>query len=771
MSRKSYPNVNAANQYARDVVRGKIVACQFVIQACQRHLDDLMAEKSKSFRYRFDKDLAERAAKFIQLLPHTKGEWAFKRMPITLEPWQLFVICCAFGWVNKGSRLRRFREVYTEIPRKNGKSAISAGVALYCFACDNEFGAEVYSGATTEKQAWEVFRPARLMCKRTPMLTEAFGIEVNASNMNRPEDGARFEPLIGNPGDGSSPHCAVVDEYHEHATDALYTTMLTGMGARRQPLMWAITTAGYNIEGPCYDKRREVIEMLNGSVPNDELFGIIYTVDEGDDWTDPQVLEKANPNIGVSVYREFLLSQQQRAKNNARLANVFKTKHLNIWVSARSAYFNLVSWQSCEDKSLTLEQFEGQPCILAFDLARKLDMNSMARLYTREIDGKTHYYSVAPRFWVPYDTVYSVEKNEDRRTAERFQKWVEMGVLTVTDGAEVDYRYILEEAKAANKISPVSESPIDPFGATGLSHDLADEDLNPITIIQNYTNMSDPMKELEAAIESGRFHHDGNPIMTWCIGNVVGKTIPGTVNVYVGRTRVQAPVTNGDNVATIASSIQDAINAVPALPFTASSSAGVVTLTARHKGLCGNEIPVSLNYYGFGGGEVLPAGVQIAVATGTAGTGSPVLTGAVAAMADEPFDYIGLPFNDTASVNTLVTEMNDTSGRWSYARQLYGHVYTAKIGTLSELVTAGDQFNQQHITLAGYEKETQTPADELAASRTARAAVFIRNDPARPTQTGELVGMLPAPKGKRFTMTEQQTLLSHGVVSLPDESG
>ncbi len=127
------------------------------------------------------------------------------------------------------------------------------------------------------------------------------------------------------------------------------------------------------------------------------------------------------------------------------------------------------------------------------------------------------------------------------------------------------------------------------------------------------------------------------------------------MNVYVGRTRVQAPVTNGDNVTMIASSIQDAINAVPALPFTASSSAGVVTLTARHKGLCGNEIPVSLNYYGFGGGEVLPAGVQIAVATGTAGTGAPVLTGAVAAMADEPFDYIGLPFNDTASVNTLVS--------------------------------------------------------------------------------------------------------------------
>lgn len=530
MSRKAYPNVNAANQYARHVVQGRIVACRYVIDACQRHIDDLAAEKGRKFKYRFDKDRAEKAAKFIQLLPHTKGEWAFKRMPITLEPWQLFIVCSAFGWVHKGSKLRRFREVYTEIPRKNGKSAISAGVALFCFSCDDEFGAEVYSGATTEKQAWEVFRPARLMCKRTPLLCEAFGIEVNASNMNRPEDGARFEPIIGNPGDGSSPSCAIVDEYHEHESDSLYTTMLTGMGSRRQPLMWAITTAGYNIEGPCYDKRREVIEMLSGTVLNDELFGIIYTVDDGDDWTSPVSLKKANPNMGVSVYSDFLLSQQQRAMNNARQANIFKTKHLNIWVSARSAFFNMVSWRACEDTTLMLEQFEGQSCYLGFDLARKLDMNSMPRLFTRIIDGKLHYYCVAPKFWVPYDTVYSTEI-DDRRTAERFQKWVNMKVLQVTPGAEIDYREILEEAKEANRLNPVDESPIDPHGATNLSHHLSDEGLSPITIVQNYTNMSDPMKELEAAIESGRFHHDGNPIMTWCISNVVGKYLPGNDDV------------------------------------------------------------------------------------------------------------------------------------------------------------------------------------------------------------------------------------------------
>jgi len=530
MTRKAYPNVNAANQYARDIVRGKTVACRYVIDACQRHLDDLAKEKTKKFLYRFDKDLAEKAAKFIQLLPHTKGEWAFKRMPITLEPWQLFIVCSAFGWVRKGTKLRRFREVYTEIPRKNGKSAISAGVALFCFTCDDEFGAEVYSGATTEKQAWEVFRPARLMCKRTPALCDAFGVEVNASNMNRPEDGARLEPLIGNPGDGASPSCAIVDEYHEHDTDALYTTMLTGMGARRQPLMWAITTAGYNIEGPCYDKRREVIEMLNGTVPNDELFGVIYTVDEGDDWTDPVVLRKANPNMGISVYSDFLLSQQKRAMNNARQANVFKTKHLNIWVSARAAYFNLVSWRNCEDETLTIEQFEGQPCYLSFDLARKLDMNSMVRIFTRDIDGRRHYYCIAPKFWVPYDTVYSTD-TDHQRTAERFQKWVNSGHLEVTEGAEIDYRVILEEAKAVNQQNPVEESAIDPHGATNLSHHLADEGLSPITIVQNYTNMSDPMKELEAAIEAGRFHHDGHPILTWCISNVVGKHLPGNDDV------------------------------------------------------------------------------------------------------------------------------------------------------------------------------------------------------------------------------------------------
>ncbi|HFQ4860106.1 TPA: terminase large subunit [Vibrio vulnificus] len=523
-----YPAVDQAERFAKQILAGKIPACKYVKLACQRHFDDVASSKKKEYPYKFDKAEAQRRIDFIELLPHTKGEWAFKRQLLTLEPWQKFGMAMTFGWKRKADGMRRFRESYWEVNRKNGKSAIAAGVGLSCFVQDREFGAEVYSGATTEKQAWEVFRPARLMVKRTPLLADAAGIEVNASNMNRPSDGARFEPIIGNPGDGASPSCALIDEYHEHDSDNLYATMLTGMGARKQPLMLIITTAGANIEGPCYDKRREVIEMLEGLVPSDELFGWIWTIDEEDDWKDPEVLAKANPNIGVSVYKEYLISQQQRAIKQPRFTNRFKTKHLGIWVTAKTGFFNMAQWEKLKDETLTLDQFEGQPCVLGFDLARKLDMNSMSRIFWRDINGKRHYYSVAPKFWVPEDTVFD---SDNQKLAEKYQKWVNQGLMYATDGAEVDYREILEEAKEANRINPVLSSPIDPFGATNLGHQLDDEGLEPVTIVQNYTNMSDPMKEIEAAIASGRFHHDGNPIMTWCMANVIGKYLPGNDDV------------------------------------------------------------------------------------------------------------------------------------------------------------------------------------------------------------------------------------------------
>ncbi|WP_413722694.1 phage tail sheath subtilisin-like domain-containing protein [Sodalis sp. RH24] len=248
-------------------------------------------------------------------------------------------------------------------------------------------------------------------------------------------------------------------------------------------------------------------------------------------------------------------------------------------------------------------------------------------------------------------------------------------------------------------------------------------------------------------------------------------TESGTLSVYIGSTRVQVVVVALDAAATVATALAAAINAVSDLPVTAAAAAGVVTVTAKNKGLTGNQIPITLNYYGAEGGEVTPAGLNVTITAMASGTGAPDLSAAISGLGDEMADYIAFPFSDSASLATIGAEMNDDTGRWSYARQIYGHVYTAKIGDLSTLVAFGSTLNDQHLTVAGYEPGILTAADELAAARTARAAVFLRNDPARPTQTGKINGTLPAPAGKRFILPEKQSLLTHGIATAYAESG
>ncbi|WP_336279930.1 phage tail sheath subtilisin-like domain-containing protein [Cronobacter dublinensis] len=196
-----------------------------------------------------------------------------------------------------------------------------------------------------------------------------------------------------------------------------------------------------------------------------------------------------------------------------------------------------------------------------------------------------------------------------------------------------------------------------------------------------------------------------------------------------------------------------------------------VTLTAKYSGEAGNKIPLMLNYYGAISGEEIPDGLTVSLSAMQDGAGVISLDNVIAAMGDEPFDFIGLPYNDAATLKQMGEEMNDTSGRWSWSRQLYGHVYTVKIGALTDLVAFGETLNDPHLTIAGYEPKTQTAPEELLASRLGRQAVFIRNDPARPTQTGEITGALPAPVGERYSMTERQSLLTHGIASSTVNSG
>lgn len=522
----AYPSVNMANQYARDVLNGKILACKSIQLACQRHFNDLKISLDKDYPYRFDRELAERACRFVQLLPHSSGDLAGQKLK--LEPWQAFAFSSIFGWVTKKTKKRRFREAYIRVARKNGKSFFAAGIGTYMFCADGENSAEVYCGATTMAQAKKVFTPARQMADRLPSLRSKFNISVWVDSLTRP-DGSLFAPIAGKPGDGDSPHCAIIDEYHEHDTDHMYEAMTLGMGARSQPLTLIITTAGTSLESPCYDKDKQVKEMLNGHVPNERLFGLIYELDEGDDWTDSTNFIKANPNLDVSISFDDLLAEMEVAKQVPRKVNAFKTKRLNIWVSGKAAFYNMTQWHAAADKSLRYEDFAGEDYYLGLDLAQRLDLNAGVGVFVREIEGKKHYYCISPKFWVPEDTVRSTDP-KIAKTADRYVKFVEMGALEATDGAEADYREILAsiiDLQEINKVR-ISEIPIDPSGATALSHELQDHGFEPISIRQDYTNMSPPMKELEAALAGGRFHHDGNPVLSWCISNVIGKNVPGS---------------------------------------------------------------------------------------------------------------------------------------------------------------------------------------------------------------------------------------------------
>lgn len=506
-----------AHWYAESVINGVVPAGPWVIKAAQRHLDDLKKAAKKAYKYTFDAEKGALVCEFIENLPHTKGKWAAQKEQIKLQPWQCFLVVVGFGWLKKLNGKRRFRTFYWEIPRKNGKSLLAGGIGNYMFTADGEFGAEVYSGATTEKQAWEVFGPARLMMSRSKDLAAYMGVEVMAKTMAILSNGSKFEPVIGNPGDGASPSCAIVDEYHEHDTPALYDTMETGMGAREQPLMLVITTAGANIAGPCHEKHDEVCKVLDGVQENEELFGCIFGIAPEDDWADPKSLVKANPNYGVSVDADFLLAQQRQALQNPMQQNKFKTKHLNVWTSVFAGVMNMQQWALCADPMLDEEELKGSDCWIATDLASKSDLCASQRLYRRDSHGKAHYYLFGS-YWLPEEAIEEPGPNQ-----AHYRKWVNKGLLTQTDGATVDFELITETiVENCKQINP-REAIFDPFNAVQMMQALMKNNIETVEFVQTPVNFAVPLDELLTAVKDGRFHHDGNEMTTWCMSNMVAR--------------------------------------------------------------------------------------------------------------------------------------------------------------------------------------------------------------------------------------------------------
>lgn len=519
-----FAHVAEAEKYARHVIDGKIPAYKYHRLACQRFIDDKKRSRDAEWPYKFDKSKAERAIRFIEKLPHTKGKWAAQGKKLILEPWQKFIVANIFGWVGKKGfeekgiepEMRRYRKAYLLIPRKNGKSMLAAAIGDYMLLADNEHGAEVYCGATNEEQAGYVFEPAKKFIDLTPALKEYFGAKVMAKSITVPTKSSWFKAVIGKPGDGQNPHCGIVDEYHEHDSDALVETFETGMGSRLQPLLLAISTAGDNIAGPCYAMHKDAMAVLEGTLGNDAMFCMMFSIDEDDDWTDPENLKKANPNYGVSVTHSFLLQQLKEAKLSSRKQNAFKIKNLNLWVNSRSAWMNMLSWNNLADKNLAFEDFEGDSCWIGLDLASRLDIAAVYILFRKYIDSKHHYYGFG-RFYLPEKVIEAPNKRH-------YQGWVYDNHLIATDGDIIDYNQIRNDIMDIDDRFQIEALGYDPHDATHFCQQLQDEGgLNVIAIPQRANHLSQPMKDFEALVVAGRMHHGDNPCMNWMMSNVTCK--------------------------------------------------------------------------------------------------------------------------------------------------------------------------------------------------------------------------------------------------------
>lgn len=523
-----------AHGYARRVVAGEIPAGKWLRLACERHLLDMerAAANTADFPFVFRVEQAARVCRFVEMLPHVKGEWARQRASgerprMKLEDWQVFFVASIFGWVKRDGGGRRFRTACLYVARKNGKSQTAAALGWWMFAKDGEPGAEVYSGATSRDQAMEVFRPAQQMARLVPELAQELGVEVNASSLVRfAGDMSKFVPVIGKPGDGASPHCALVDEYHEHPTSDLVDTMLTGMGARKQPLLLIISTAGSNLAGPCREDWKACEDVLLAAQAKDwarvdeTRFALVYAADESDDWTSDVALAKANPNLGVSVSREFLRDQIKLAITQPRNQGAVKTKHLNLWVTAASGFFDVqkLGAPPVSNPALRLEDYAGRPCFIGVDGAAKRDISAVALVFP-DPDGKS--YTAFGRYYLPRATV-------DLPQNQHYRGWEAGGWLTVCEGNENDFQQLEDGIVEDAKRFAVQEIDYDPWqlrANVGRWRTL--HGLTCVEIPRTTKSFSDTMKTLDAMIASGRFHHGGNPVLTWAMGNVVAKEDAG----------------------------------------------------------------------------------------------------------------------------------------------------------------------------------------------------------------------------------------------------
>lgn len=510
--------IDYTTMYANDVINGKILACKHVINACERHLNDLKKSKAKSFEYEFKPEIAQRWFDLYSYMNLWKGEWHGKKF--VLEPWQKFIIGSLFGWVRKDNGLRRYKKAYIEMARKNAKTTLMAGIAIGMLAIDGEVGAQVYSAATKEAQARIVVNDAAKIIKSSPLILNEsdpfFKVYENRNEAQRiiclPTNS--FMTALGRDSDsqdGLDISCGIIDEYHAHKSDDLKQVIESGMGARKQPLLCIITTAGFDKISPCFSYRKMITEILIGEKKDDNTFGIIYTLDDEDDWQNSDVWIKSNPNLGVSVKLDFLKSELVDALNQPSKQTAFLTKNLNLWVDAPTTWIGSDIWDACAEPK-TLEQLSGD-CWAGLDLASTGDITCLHLFFP-----KTNYYK--PIFFCPAEKA----KRRAHNDGVPYDMWAKDGWLYLTDGGggkRTDYNYIKDFILKLPPQIKLKKVAFDKWNSSQLIINLGDAGVNVEGYSQSLSHMSYPTKMFESEVMSNEVRHDGNPVMAWMMRNVI----------------------------------------------------------------------------------------------------------------------------------------------------------------------------------------------------------------------------------------------------------
>lgn len=526
--------VEQARQYEGDVIAGRTPACKWVRLACERNRRDLGRQETSGFPYRFDQGKAHQICEFAERLPHVKGPKAQRTgefyegsdgrqyavwATIELEPWQCWMLTTIFGWVRVADGLRRFRIAFPLVPRKNAKSTIGAIVVLFMLTLEGEIGAECYSAATTRDQAKAVAEIAWGMAKQSRAFCEFFGIRIGSETSKSlfvPGTQGKFLPLSAdaNSLDGLNVLLAVIDELHAHKTRGVWDVLDTATGARLQPLLFPITTAGVLSSGICYEKLQYLQKVLEGTIEDETFFGVYYTIDEGDDWTDPLVHRKANPNYGVSVQPDDLLRKSTAAAQSQDGINNFLTKHLNVWVKAESSWMPMAAWHACARPDLSLEQLKGYPCWIGVDLAEVRDITAVVALFQLP-EGR---YAAIGKFFLPEAAV-------DASPISQYPKWVSTGNIIETDGNAADYQQI-EDAiyDWCQQLLQVRMVCFDRALAAQMGQSLERRlgDRPPVVTVNQGVDILNPaMWELERLVVEGKFLHTGDEVYGWMMSNVV----------------------------------------------------------------------------------------------------------------------------------------------------------------------------------------------------------------------------------------------------------